>query len=167
MRPGGSSRDGLEPGFARLGQWDSFQEPFEKARRLLKRADASVFATQACSRLLECCTLVLKNDIEHSTARAWESCPGALRLAEEVFSRCSTSPVFYPRVYHLKAYIFRMLGNEEQSLLCLNQGLQACEVYGNLLEKTWLEMSTPVLSSFSRQLPAVRPGEGSALLRCC
>uniref|UniRef100_A0A8B9SAV0 Orc1-like AAA ATPase domain-containing protein n=1 Tax=Apteryx owenii TaxID=8824 RepID=A0A8B9SAV0_APTOW len=128
--------------FARLGQWDSFQKPFEKARRLLKRADASVFATQACSRLLECYTLVLKNDIEHSSARAWESCPGALRLAEEVFSRCSTSPVFYPRVYHLKVYIFRMLGNEEQSLLCLNQGLQACEVNGNLLEKTWLEMCT-------------------------
>ncbi|XP_025940404.1 adenylate cyclase type 10-like isoform X2 [Apteryx rowi] len=101
--------------FARLGQWDSFQKPFEKARRLLKRADASVFATQACSRLLECCTLVLKNDIEHSTARALESCPGALRLAEEVFSRCSTSPVFYPRVYHLKVYIFRMLGNEERA----------------------------------------------------
>ncbi|XP_067173300.1 LOW QUALITY PROTEIN: adenylate cyclase type 10-like [Apteryx mantelli] len=128
--------------FARLGQWDNFQKPFEKAKRLLKRTGASLVASQACSRLLECHSLVLKKDIEHGSARARESCTRALRLAEEVFSQCSTSPVFYPRVYHLQAYIFLMLGNEEQSLLCLKQGLQACEDCGNLLEKTWLEMST-------------------------
>ncbi|XP_068771757.1 uncharacterized protein [Struthio camelus] len=63
-------------------------------------------------------------------------------LAEEVFSRCSRSPVFYPRVYHLKAYVLPALGNEEESLLCLKQGLQVCEDSGNLLEKTWLEMSS-------------------------
>ncbi|XP_062457173.1 adenylate cyclase type 10-like [Rhea pennata] len=130
--------------FARLGQWDNFQKPFEKAKRLLKSTGACLVASQACSRLLECHSLVLKKDMEHGSWRARESCRRALRLAEEVFSRCSTSPVFYPRVYHLKAYIFLMLGNEEQSLLCLNQGLQACEDYGNLLEKTWLEMSTAV-----------------------
>ncbi|XP_062457205.1 adenylate cyclase type 10-like [Rhea pennata] len=128
--------------FARLGQWDNFQKPFEKAKRLLKSTGACLVASQACSRLLECHSLVLKKDMEHGSWRARESCRRALRLAEEVFSRCSTSPVFYPRVYHLKAYIFLMLGNEEQSLLCLNQGLQACEDHGNLLEKTWLEMST-------------------------
>ncbi|XP_062457146.1 adenylate cyclase type 10-like [Rhea pennata] len=128
--------------FARLGQWDNFQKPFEKAKRLLKSTGACLVASQACSRLLECHSLVLKKDMEQGSWRARESCRRALRLAEEVFSRCSTSPVFYPRVYHLKAYIFLMLGNEEQSLLCLNQGLQACEDHGNLLEKTWLEMST-------------------------
>ncbi|XP_068784950.1 adenylate cyclase type 10-like [Struthio camelus] len=127
--------------FGRLGQWADFQKPFEKAKRLLKRADASVLATQACSRLLECYTLVLRNDLERSSARARESRSRALRLAEEVFARCSTSPVFYPRAYHLKAYVFCMLGNKDQSLWCLRQGLQACEVNGNLLEKTWLEMS--------------------------
>ncbi|XP_062457255.1 adenylate cyclase type 10-like [Rhea pennata] len=130
--------------FARLGQWDNFQKPFEKARRLLKSTGTCLVASQVCSRLLECHSLVLKKDMEHGSWRARESCRRALRLAKEVFSRCSTSPVFYPRVYHLKAYIFLMLGNEEQSLLCLNQGLQACEDHGNLLEKTWLEMSTIV-----------------------
>ncbi|XP_062457243.1 adenylate cyclase type 10-like [Rhea pennata] len=124
--------------FARLGQWDNFQKPFEKAKRLLKSTGACLVASQACSRLLECHSLVLKKDMEQGSWRARESCRRALR----VFSRCATSPVFYPRVYHLKAYIFLMLGNEEQSLLCLNQGLQACEDYGNLLENTWLEMST-------------------------
>ncbi|XP_062457160.1 adenylate cyclase type 10-like [Rhea pennata] len=128
--------------FARLGQWDNFQKPFEKAKRLLKSTGACLVASQACSRLLECHSLVLKKNMEQGLWRARESCRRALRLAEEVFSRCSTSPVFYPRVYHLKAYIFLMLGNEEQSVLCLNQGLQACEDHGNLLEKTWLEMST-------------------------
>ncbi|XP_064372472.1 adenylate cyclase type 10-like [Dromaius novaehollandiae] len=142
--------------FARLGQWDNFQKPFEKAKQLLKGADASVPATQACSRLLECYSLLLRKDIEHSSARAWESRAGALRLAEEAFARCSTSPVFYARVYHLKAYIFRMLGDKHESQLCLTQGLQACALNGNLLEKTWLEMSSEQWSTgkaFRHQSP--------------
>lgn len=68
--------------FARLGQWDNFQKPFEKAKRLLKSTGACLVASQACSRLLECHSLVLKKDMEHGSWRARESCRRALRVRD-------------------------------------------------------------------------------------
>lgn len=49
-----------------------------------------------------------------------------------------------PRCCHPKLYIFLMLVNEEQHLLwpCpAPHGHHVCELCGNLLQKTWLQMS--------------------------
>ncbi|KAG6929638.1 adenylate cyclase 10, partial [Chelydra serpentina] len=46
--------------FARLEQWGNFKEPFEKARRLLRRTSASFFSTSGFCRFLECEVLLLR-----------------------------------------------------------------------------------------------------------
>lgn len=61
----------------------------------------------------------------------------------------STCSIFYPRGCHPKAYIFLMLLNEERHLFCFHQGHQVCELCGNLLGKTWLQMSNVSWSSLS------------------
>ncbi|XP_065450290.1 adenylate cyclase type 10-like isoform X3 [Chrysemys picta bellii] len=127
--------------FARLQQWGNFKEPFEKARRLLRRTSASFFATSGFCRFLECEILMLRKHFEERPELVRETRTKTLKDLDQVLSRCSTSPICYPRVYHLKAYILLVLGNEEQSQIYLSQAFQLCDVYGNLLEKSWLEIS--------------------------
>ncbi|XP_065259432.1 LOW QUALITY PROTEIN: adenylate cyclase type 10-like [Emys orbicularis] len=127
--------------FARLQQWGNFKEPFEKARRLLRRTSASFFATSGFCRFLECEILMLWKHIEEKPKLVQETRTKTLKDLDQVLSRCSRSPIYYPRVYHLKAYILLMLGNEEQSQIYLSQAFQLCDIYGNLLEKSWLEIS--------------------------
>ncbi|XP_039341045.1 adenylate cyclase type 10 isoform X3 [Mauremys reevesii] len=127
--------------FARLQQWGNFKEPFEKARRLLRRTNASFFATSGFCKFLECEVLVLRKHIEEKPNLVRETRTKTLKDLDQVLSRCSTSPIYYPRVYHLKAYILLVLGKEEQSQIYLSQAFQLCDIYGNLLEKSWLEIS--------------------------
>ncbi|XP_053882135.1 adenylate cyclase type 10-like [Malaclemys terrapin pileata] len=127
--------------FARLQQWGNFKEPFEKARRLLRRTSASFFATNGFCRFLECEILMLRKHLEERPELVRETRTKTLKDLDQVLSRCSTSPICYPRVYHLKAYILLVLGNEEQSQIYLSQAFQLCDTYGNLLEKSWLEIS--------------------------
>uniref|UniRef100_A0A8C8R8M7 Adenylate cyclase 10 n=1 Tax=Pelusios castaneus TaxID=367368 RepID=A0A8C8R8M7_9SAUR len=138
--------------FARLQQWSSFKKPFEKARRLLRRSSASFFATSGFCRFLECEVLVLRKHIESKPQSVRE-----IHDLDHVLSRCSTSPIYYPTVYHLKAYVFLVLGNEEQSQIYLSQALELCDVYGNLLEKSWLEISNVSPESCSCQTSLFQP----------
>ncbi|XP_019386392.1 PREDICTED: adenylate cyclase type 10 [Crocodylus porosus] len=127
--------------FARLQQWDNFREPFEKARRLMRRTSASLFAAHGCCSFLECHILQLHNHAEIKPQKVRETRTRVLKTLEEVFSRCCTSPIYYARIYHLKAYVFLMLGDEEQSQFYLEKGLEVSDMYGNILEKSWLEIS--------------------------
>ncbi|CAM5134261.1 unnamed protein product [Eretmochelys imbricata] len=127
--------------FARLHQWGNFKEPFEKARRLLRRTSASFFAISGFCRFLECEVLVLRKHIEEKPESVRDTRTKTLKDLDQVLSRCSTSPICYPRVYHLKAYTFLVLGNEEQSQIYLSKAFKLCDIYGNLLEKSWLEIS--------------------------
>ncbi|KAM7162914.1 adenylate cyclase type 10 [Macrochelys suwanniensis] len=127
--------------FARLEQWGNFKEPFEKARRLLRRTSASFFSTSGFCRFLECEVLLLRKHIEEKPESVRETRTKTLKDLDQVLSRCATSPIYYPSVYHLKAYILLVLGNEEQSQLYLSQAFKLCDIYGNLLEKSWLEIS--------------------------
>ncbi|XP_074859423.1 adenylate cyclase type 10 [Carettochelys insculpta] len=128
--------------FARLQQWGNFKEPFEKARRLLRRTSASFFATSGFCKFLECEVLVLRKHIESKPEHVRETRTKTLKDLDQVLSRCSTSPIYYPRVYHLKAYVLLVLGNEEQSQTYLSQAFKLCDIYGNLLEKSWLKISS-------------------------
>nr|XP_025035392.1 adenylate cyclase type 10 [Pelodiscus sinensis] len=127
--------------FARLQEWGNFREPFEKARRLLRRTNASFFATSGFCRFLECEVLMLRKHIEEKPESVRETRTKTLKDLDQGLSQCSTSPIYYPRVYHLKAYVFLVLGNEEQSQNHLDQAFKLCNTYGNLLEKSWLEIS--------------------------
>ena len=53
----------------------------------------------------------------------------------------TTGPVFYPRLYHLMAYVCILMGDGHSCDFFLNTALELSETQGNLLEKCWLSMS--------------------------
>ncbi|XP_053102677.1 adenylate cyclase type 10 isoform X2 [Hemicordylus capensis] len=127
--------------FARLQLWDDFKEPFEKARRLLRRTSTSFSANHGFCKFVESEALLLRKYIEDSPEKARETLGKMARDLEQAISQCSTSPVYYPRVYHLKAYVQLMLGYDDYSQMFLEKAIQSSEIYGNHLELSWLEIT--------------------------
>uniref|UniRef100_A0ABM5GDD3 Adenylate cyclase type 10 n=1 Tax=Pogona vitticeps TaxID=103695 RepID=A0ABM5GDD3_9SAUR len=127
--------------FARLQLWDSFAHPFEQARRLVRRTSASLYANHGFCKFLECQILLLRKYIEEKSDKAQEMHSRIAKNLEHIMTQCSTSPVFYPRVYHLKAYFQLMLRYDENSHHFLEKAFQNSDLYGNHLELSWLEIS--------------------------
>ncbi|XP_054826105.1 adenylate cyclase type 10-like [Eublepharis macularius] len=125
--------------FARLHVWEDFKEPFEKARMLVRRTCASLVANYGFCKFVECEALLLQKYIEErpDKVREWRS--KTSRNLEQALAQCSTTPVCYPRLYHLKAYVQLMLGHDEQSQTLLDMAFQSCN--DNNLERSWLEFS--------------------------
>nr|XP_056700692.1 adenylate cyclase type 10-like [Euleptes europaea] len=122
--------------FARLNLWDNFKEPFEQARRLVKRTSTSLSANYGFCKFVECEALLLQKYIGERPDKVRELRNRVAKNLEQAMIQCSTSPVYYPRVYHLKAYFQLMLGNDEQSQIFLQMATENC--YENYLEKSWL-----------------------------
>lgn len=64
-----------------------------------------------------------------------------LQNLESLVAQNTTGPVFYPRLYHLMAYVCILMGDGQNCDLFLNTALQLSETQGNVLEKCWLNMS--------------------------
>ncbi|KAF7241423.1 Adenylate cyclase type 10, partial [Varanus komodoensis] len=127
--------------FARLQLWEDFQGPFEQARRLVRRTSASLYANHGFCKFVECEALLLRKYIEDLPDRAREMRNRVAKNLEQVMTQCSTSPVYYARVLHMKAYVQLMLGHHELSQNFLEKAFENSEMYRNHLEQSWLEMS--------------------------
>ncbi|XP_032082714.1 adenylate cyclase type 10 [Thamnophis elegans] len=127
--------------FARLQQWDKFITPFEKARRLVRRTCASLCSNHGFCKLIECETLLLRKYIEERPDKVREMHNRITKNLDQIMNQCSISPVYYSRVYHLKAYVQLMVGNDELSQKFLEKGFYSSDIYGNRLERSWLELS--------------------------
>lgn len=69
--------------------------------------------------------------------------------------------VFYPRFYHLMAYVCLLMGDGQNCDLFLDTALQLSEAQGNLLEMHWLSMSRVSECQEPAASPEPRPGEAS------
>lgn len=67
-----------------------------------------------------------------------------------------TGTVFFPRLYHLMAYVCLLMGDGQNCDLFLDTALQLCEAQGNLLDMHWLNMSRVS----ARRPSAAGPGPG-------
>ncbi|XP_066480624.1 adenylate cyclase type 10 [Tiliqua scincoides] len=127
--------------YARLQLWDEFKEPFEQARRLMRRTSASLSANHGFCKFVECEALLLRKHIEESADLAQETLNRTATNLDQALVRCSASPVYYARVYHMKAYVHLLLGQDEYSQIFLDKAFQSSEIYGNLLERSWLQLT--------------------------
>ncbi|CAI5776518.1 adenylate cyclase type 10 [Podarcis lilfordi] len=125
----------------RLQEWDDFMELFEQARRLVRRTSASLYANHGFCKFVECEALLLRKYIEERPGKAREMRNKITKNLEQAIAQCSTSPVYYSRVYHMKAYVQLMLGQDENSQSFLEKAFEDSEMYGNHLEQSWLEIT--------------------------
>ncbi|XP_008063620.1 adenylate cyclase type 10-like isoform X1 [Carlito syrichta] len=85
--------------------------------------------------------LHLQKQIEQQFEIAQDSGVALLKNLESLVAQNTTGPVFYPRLYHLMAYVSILMGHGQNCDMFLDKALQLSEKQGNVLEKCWLNMS--------------------------
>ncbi|XP_003414943.1 adenylate cyclase type 10 [Loxodonta africana] len=127
--------------YARLQEWDNFKIFSNRAKTLVPRRTPTPLYCEGISRYLEGQVLYLQKQIEEQAENAQDSGVELLKNLESLLAQNTTGPVFYPRLYHLMAYVCILMGDGENCDFFLNTALQISEAHGNLLEKCWLNMS--------------------------
>ncbi|XP_015441669.1 adenylate cyclase type 10 [Pteropus alecto] len=127
--------------YARLQEWGNFITFSSKAKTLvLRRTPTTLYLLGMC-RYLEGQVLYLQNQIEELSENAQDSGVEIFKNLESLVTQNTTGVVFYPRLYHLMAYICILMGDGQNCSLFLNTALSFSETQGNMLEKCWLNMS--------------------------
>ncbi|KAM9244797.1 adenylate cyclase type 10 isoform 2-T2 [Dugong dugon] len=127
--------------YARLQEWDNFKIFSNRAKTLVARRTPTPLYWEGISRYLEGQVLYLQKQIEEQAENAQDSGVELLKNLQSLVAQNTTGPVFYPRLYHLMAYVCILMGDGENCDFFLNTALQLSEIQGNLLEKCWLNMS--------------------------
>ncbi|XP_037023402.2 adenylate cyclase type 10 [Artibeus jamaicensis] len=127
--------------YARLQDWNMFQIFFNKAKNLVpKRTPSALYFLGICG-FMECQVLHLQKEIEEGVENAQDSGVQLLKNMENLVSQNISGTIFYPRLYHLMAYVCLLMGDGQNCDLFLDTALQFSEAQGNLLEMNWLDMS--------------------------
>ncbi|XP_059944594.1 adenylate cyclase type 10 [Mesoplodon densirostris] len=127
--------------YARLQEWDNFHIFSNRAKSLVSRRTPAALYCIGLSRYMEGQVLYLQKQIEEQSENAQDSGVDLLKNLENLVAQNTTGPVFYPRLYHLMAYVCILMGDRQNCNLFLNTALQLCEAQGNVLERCWLNMS--------------------------
>ncbi|XP_032718137.1 adenylate cyclase type 10-like isoform X10 [Lontra canadensis] len=120
--------------FAQDSQWNLAEYHISKARRLVKRTNASLFGSHGFVRFLECHVLMLRKMPEgvfmHTPP---ETRSQTLKYCKEFFSRCVTCPVYHQWVSELKASVMRYGQRESMSSTNTARPFDTC------LTRIWIE----------------------------
>ncbi|XP_025286257.1 adenylate cyclase type 10 isoform X2 [Canis lupus dingo] len=127
--------------YARLQEWDNFHIFSNRAKNLVSRRTPTALYYEGISRYMEGQVLYLQKQIEDQSENAQDSGVELLKNLESLVAQNTTGPVFYPRLYHLMAYVCILMGDGQNCDLFLNTAIQLCETQGNVLEKCWLSMN--------------------------
>nr|XP_048277298.1 adenylate cyclase type 10 isoform X2 [Myodes glareolus] len=127
--------------YARLQEWDNFYKFSNRAKTLVTRRTPTVLYYEGISRYMEGQVLHLQKQIEEQAETAQDSGIELLKALENLVSQNTIGPVFYPRLYHLMAYVCILMGDGHSCDFFLKKALELSETQGNLLEKCWLNMS--------------------------
>ncbi|XP_066117194.1 adenylate cyclase type 10-like isoform X1 [Saccopteryx bilineata] len=127
--------------YARLQKWDTFQLFFKKAKNLVPRRTPTALYLQGMCSYMEARILHLPKEIENQPTLAQDSCVEVLKDLNRLVTLNTTGTVFYPRLYHLTAYVCILMGDGENCDRFLNSALELCLPQGNVLEACWLDMN--------------------------
>ncbi|KAL1769753.1 adenylate cyclase type 10 isoform X1 [Sigmodon hispidus] len=127
--------------YARLQEWDNFYKFSNRAKTFVTRRTPTVLYYEGISRYMEGQVLHLQKQIEEQAENAQDNGVELLKALESLVAQNTTGPVFYPRLYHLMAYVCILMGDGHSCDFFLNTALELSETQGNLLEKCWLTMS--------------------------
>uniref|UniRef100_A0A8C5V2H6 Adenylate cyclase type 10 n=1 Tax=Microcebus murinus TaxID=30608 RepID=A0A8C5V2H6_MICMU len=127
--------------YARLQDWDKFHVFFSRAKHLVPRRTPTILYCQGICRYMEGKVLYLQKQMEEQIENAQENGVDMLKNLESLVAQNTTGPIFYPRIYHLMAYVCILMGDGHNCDFFLNQALRLSETQGNVLEQSWLSMS--------------------------
>ncbi|XP_078535263.1 adenylate cyclase type 10 isoform X2 [Lissotriton helveticus] len=127
--------------FARLEEWDNFKPAYKKAKKLVQHTNASYFAIFGYSKFLECQILVLRKVLIDKVEELEDVKETTIAHLDTFMSLCVTTPLFFDRALHLKAFIFMLTGRELAAAQLVQKALESCRKHENKQEETWLKLN--------------------------
>ncbi|XP_004589196.2 adenylate cyclase type 10 isoform X4 [Ochotona princeps] len=127
--------------YGRLKDWDNFYIFSNKAKTLASRRTPTILFYSGMSRYMEGQTLHLQKQMEEQSELSQDIAVELLKSLQNLVAQRATGPVFYPRLYHLTAYVCILMGEGENCDLFLSAALKLSESQGNVLENCWLNLS--------------------------
>ncbi|XP_069791459.1 adenylate cyclase type 10-like isoform X2 [Narcine bancroftii] len=124
--------------FFRLSQWTKAIHSFKMAKRLVTNTNASLFSLCGYVKFLECQILVFRKALWERQEIVMEVYQQTKEYLREFKQRCHASPVFYPRLLHLKAYCHILAGQIGHASHLLDRALDLSKAHGNVLEEEWI-----------------------------
>uniref|UniRef100_UPI00398F816A adenylate cyclase type 10-like n=1 Tax=Pristiophorus japonicus TaxID=55135 RepID=UPI00398F816A len=127
--------------YCRLSDWNRARSSFKVAKRLIPHTNASLFSMYGYSKFLECQILVFRKALWERQETVMEVYQQTKEYLQEFKQRCNTSPVFFPRLFHLKAYCYILAGQVGHATHLLDRALDFSKTHGNILEENWIKTS--------------------------
>ncbi|XP_078083827.1 adenylate cyclase type 10-like [Mustelus asterias] len=127
--------------YSRLSEWNKARPAYKMAKRLISYTNASLFSMYGYSKFLECQVLVFRKALWERQETVMEVYQQTKEYLREFKQRCNTCPVFYPRLFHLKAYCYMLAGQVGQANRLLQHALGFSNAHGNVLEQNWIKTS--------------------------
>ncbi|XP_038645596.1 adenylate cyclase type 10-like [Scyliorhinus canicula] len=127
--------------YSRLSEWKKARPAFKMAKRLVIYTNASLFSMYGYSKFLECQILVFRKALWDRQETVMEIYQQTKEYLNEFKERCNTCPVFYPRLFHLKAYCYMLAGQVGHANSLLQRALSFSNAHGNVLEENWIKIS--------------------------
>ncbi|XP_072903507.1 adenylate cyclase type 10-like [Hemitrygon akajei] len=125
--------------FFRLSQWKKAIPSFKTSKRLMTHTNASLFSMYGYAKFLECQILVFRKALWEKQETVMEVYQQTKEYLREFRRRCNTTPVFYARFLHLKAYCHVLAGQMGHANQLLEHALELSKAHGNVLEEEWIK----------------------------
>ncbi|XP_015214518.2 adenylate cyclase type 10 [Lepisosteus oculatus] len=127
--------------YARICEWDRVCFFYVKARGLACQAPSSLQSINGHVKFLECHVLVFRKALSEQNKHVMKIYQKTQKLFHDFKARYATSKVYFPRLLHLKAYVYLMSGQPSIAKGLLKKGSELSQKHGNKLEESWIKQS--------------------------
>ncbi|KAF4092888.1 hypothetical protein AMELA_G00026390 [Ameiurus melas] len=124
--------------YARLNEWENFTVFYDKAFGLYSQLPASIHSISGVAVFLECNVLLVKKELATPGKKAYKT---TLKLFSDFRQRFRGDHIFAPRVLHLNAFLYQLLGKKTLAEDLLMSALQLCEKQENLMDHKQIKQS--------------------------
>ncbi|XP_036442923.1 adenylate cyclase type 10-like [Colossoma macropomum] len=139
--------------YARLADWEKVAHFYRKAYGIYVGIPASIHSISGVVKFLECSVLLLKKALSDQNKHTKTIYNKTMKYLSDFSQHYATVCIFLPRVLHLKAFMFLLVGNKMLAENILKQALLLGEKQGNLLDQRWIRQSQDTWSGACTQRP--------------
>ncbi|KAJ8003480.1 hypothetical protein DPEC_G00148750 [Dallia pectoralis] len=127
--------------YTRLFDWEKACLFYTKAWRVTQQVPPSIYSIGGIVMLLECQVLLFRKALVEHNKHILTIYKNTQKHFSEFSRKYSTCKTYQPRVLHLRAYLYLLVGHLDLCRAILNQALGLCQDHDNTLEEGWIRQS--------------------------
>ncbi|KAM9454839.1 adenylate cyclase type 10-like [Clarias gariepinus] len=132
--------------YARLKLWEKFAVFYDKAFEVCKQLPASIHSLSGMAAFLECSVLLFKKELSNLSQDWKKIYKKTLQFFEDFRNHFGGAHIFVPRVLHLNAFLYQLVGKNILRNIFLHDALELYKNQGSLLDHSHTKQSQAMWS---------------------